>query len=70
MQIHKVDERVILYARNGADWTEPSRGLLPMWLGYAAGRRSSMPSSSTPNGFEALYCRANKHTDEALLSGC
>jgi bifunctional non-homologous end joining protein LigD len=67
MQVHKAGERVMLFTRNGADWTERFPRL--------AADLAALPCRSAiidaelvhPEGFEALHRAAHKRTDDALV---
>jgi bifunctional non-homologous end joining protein LigD len=67
MQVHKAGERVTLFTRNGADWTDRFPRL--------AASLTSLPCASAildaelvhTGGFEELHRRAHKHADDALI---
>ena len=67
MQAHKAEERITLYTRNGADWTERFPRI--------AAAITSLPCPSAiidaelvhEDGFEALHLAAHKRTEDGLV---
>jgi bifunctional non-homologous end joining protein LigD len=67
MQVHKIGERVILYTRNGADWT----GRFPPLVDAL----TSLPCTSAiidaelvhADGFKALHRSVHKRGEEELV---